>query len=147
MELEKQISFPIQEIQQFIPQSFPFVMVDEIVSFSESTLESTMTPVEDNIFVKQGVFTEPGLIENMAQTIALHTGFDCFLNNKPTPLGFIGSIKKIEIKSLPKSNQTITTKAEILQEFAGVSLVQVSSFDTSGELIATGQMKTVIVDD
>ena len=33
----------------------------------------------------------------MAQTVALHTGYDTLLKEEPAPTGYIGAIKKIEI--------------------------------------------------
>jgi predicted hotdog family 3-hydroxylacyl-ACP dehydratase len=80
----------------------------------------------------------------MAQTVALHTGYAYHLKNEPTPTGYLGSIKKINIYQLPKVGTTIVSKAEILQEFNGVFLVEVSVFDTGSDLCAQGQFKTVI---
>lgn len=119
-------------------------MVDELLSFSESKVISSFTINRDNILSDSYFLTESGLIENMAQTVALHTGYDYFLKNKPAPTGYIGSIKKIEIIQLPEINEKIVTEVEILHEFMGVTLVDIFVLNRKKEKIAYGQMKTVI---
>lgn len=135
---------PIKDIKGLIPQKEPFVMVDTLVSFSETKVVSALTVTNDNLFVSSSSFLEPGLVENMAQTVALHTGYDYFLRGEEAPTGYIGSIKKVEISRLPKLNEQITTEATILQEFMGVTMVSIEVYDEEKKLIAKGQMKTVI---
>jgi len=138
---------PITEITHLIPQKIPFVMVDSLLDFSETMVQSSFTVKSDNIFCKNAMFLESGLIENMAQTVALHTGYDFFLRGEPAPTGYIGSIKKIEIKQLPKLNETITTNVNILHEFMGVTLVEIEVENSNKQIIASGNMKTVIAAD
>ncbi|HEU0124740.1 MAG TPA: hypothetical protein VFQ56_00410, partial [Flavobacterium sp.] len=97
----------------------------------------------DNIFTVENTFLEAGLIEHMAQSVALHTGYQYFLRNETAPTGYIGSIKEIEIKKLPQLNDTIQSEVTILQEFAGITLVDIVTF-LNNEEIARGQMKTVL---
>lgn len=137
-------TLPILDITHLIPQKTPFVMVDALMDFSKSQVQSSFKIPKDNLFVENAVFLESGLIENMAQTVALHTGYDFFLKGEPAPTGYIGSIKKIEITKLPKVDETITTQATILHEFMGVTMVEVKAFDAAGNEIASGEMKTVI---
>ncbi|MCX2678331.1 hypothetical protein OOZ15_00105 [Galbibacter sp. EGI 63066] len=131
-------------IEHLIPQKHPFVMIDTLVVYSDTGIESSFTPKEGNIFLKEGIFSEPGIVENMAQTIALHTGYKYFLKGEEPPVGYIGSIKKVKIAKLPRIGETITTKASILHEFMGVTMVSVKVFDADDEEIALGEMKTVI---
>lgn len=119
-------------------------MVDVLLSFTKSKVISSFNINEHSIFFDSLFLTESGLIENMAQTVALHTGYDYFLRNEPAPIGYIGSIKNIEILKLPKMNEKITTEVEILHEFMGVTLVDILVLNDRKEKIAYGQMKTVI---
>lgn len=137
-------TLPVTDISQLIPQRPPFVMVDTLLEFSGTKVTSSFTITSGNILAEDATFSEPGLIENMAQTTALHTGYDYFLRQEEPPTGYIGAIKNIEISRLPALNETITTKAEILHEFMGVTVVEIKVFDARGEQIACGQMKTVI---
>lgn len=130
-------------VGNLIPQKFPFVMIDKMFSYSETNIVSGLQVTNDNIFVHNGIFTESGLIEHMAQSVALHTGYQFFLRKEPAPTGYIGSIKEIEIKKLPKLNDEIQTTVTILQEFAGITLVDLMT-TLNDEVIATGQMKTIL---
>ncbi|MDY7393893.1 hypothetical protein UMM65_01430 [Aureibaculum sp. 2210JD6-5] len=134
------IDIPVTDL---IPQKAPIVMVDTLLRYSDAEVTSKLTITDFNIFTKNNIFTEPGLIEHMAQTVALHTGYKYYLQNKPSPTGYIGSIKSVEIVNLPKLNDTLITTASILHEIMGVTLVAVD-VTLNGKSIATGEMKTVV---
>ncbi|MQP23561.1 hypothetical protein GFJ94_00605 [Flavobacterium sp. LMO8] len=140
------ITLPILDrnfVGNLIPQKFPFVMVDKVLAFGENFINSGFTVEETNIFTKNAIFQEAGLIEHMAQSVALYTGYQFFLKQEPAPTGYIGSIKSIEIFQLPKLNDNLVTKVNVLQEFAGITLVDISVLLNEVE-IARGQMKTVL---
>jgi hypothetical protein len=59
------------------------------------------------------------------------------------PRGYIGSGKDLAINMLPKVNDEIITSIQILQEFAGITLVDIVT-KLNGIEIAKGQMKTVL---
>jgi predicted hotdog family 3-hydroxylacyl-ACP dehydratase len=130
-------------VGSLIPQKFPFVMVDKLYSYTETSLLSGFRIEENAIFFQNGNLQEPGLIEHMAQSVALHTGYQFYLKQEPAPTGYIGSIKEIQIKELPKLNDEIQTTVSILQEFGGITLVDIVSKINDVE-IAKGQMKTVL---
>lgn len=132
-----------EAVENLLPQKFPFVMVDSMLSYSETSLVSGYTIKSDNIFFDNNTFLEAGLIEHMAQSVALHTGYQFFLRNETAPTGYIGSIKEIEIKKLPKIDDSIQSTVTILQEFAGITLVNIVT-TLNNEEIANGQMKTVL---
>ena len=132
-----------EAVENLLPQKFPFVMVDTLHAFNETSLVSGLKIKNENIFFDNGIFLEAGLIEHMAQSVALHTGYDFFLRNEKAPTGYIGSIKEIAIKKLPKIDDTIQSTVTILQEFAGVTLVNIVT-TLHNEEIANGQMKTVL---
>jgi predicted hotdog family 3-hydroxylacyl-ACP dehydratase len=132
-----------ETVENLLPQKFPFVMVDAMHSYTETSLVSGLKIQQDNIFVKNDIFLEAGLIEHMAQSVALHTGYQFFLRNETAPTGYIGSIKEIEIKKLPQLNDNIQSEVTILQEFAGITLVNIVT-KLNNEEIANGQMKTVL---
>jgi len=130
-------------VGSLLPQKFPFVMVDKLYSYTETSLTSGFAIEENAIFFQDGNLVESGLIEHMAQSVALHTGYQFFLKQEPAPTGYIGSIKEIELKKLPKLHEEIQTTVSILQEFGGITLVDVVS-KINGIEIAKGQMKTVL---
>lgn len=140
--LEKEIT-DSDFLGSLIPQKKPVVMVDKLLHFSEKNIISGLTISLENIFVKDNHFSEPGLIENMAQTIALHTGYKYFLEQKPAPTGYIGAIKKAEIFELPTVLQELMTSVEILHDIMGVTLIQ-ASVECNGKVIAQSEMKTAL---
>ncbi len=131
------------KVLNLIPQKSPFVMVDELMNYSENKLRSRFTIQSANLFFYKNFFIESGIIENMAQSVALHTGYQFFLRNEIAPTGYIGSINKVEINRLPLLGEVLETEISILQEFMGVTLVDVEVM-IKGEVIAKGQMKTVL---
>lgn len=110
-------------MMQYIPQAPPFQMVDRLISTNEIQTICSFTIPEAHIFVDQGVFTEPGIIEHMAQTAAAGSGYAAALENKAAPVGFIGAIKNFKLHSLPTVGQTITTLIEVQHVIGEVQIV------------------------
>ncbi len=133
----------MDKVKELIPQKEPFVMVDELLTYTEENLKSRFRVMPNNIFVENNCFVESGIIEHMAQSVALHTGYQFFLKNKPAPTGYIGSIKNVEINRLPKAGEYLETVVDIIQEFMGVTMVKIETF-CEGEIVAKSQMKTVL---
>ncbi len=133
-------------IEKLIPQREPIVMVDELIFYSETELKSAMTVREHNIFYKNKKLLEGGIIEHMAQSVALHTGYKYYINNLAAPIGYIGSIKNIEISFYPKLDDKLITSLQILNEFAGVTMVEITTV-VNNKLLAKGEMKTIIAPD
>lgn len=130
-------------VENLIPQKFPFVMVNELSSYSENHLISGLKVTENNLFVHEGVFQASGLIEHQAQSVALHTGYKYFLLGKEAPTGYIGAIKSFEADALPKVGDQLITEATILNEMMGVTLVEIIT-KINDTVIAKSQMKTVV---
>ncbi|WP_273565353.1 hypothetical protein [Maribacter halichondriae] len=130
-------------LQTLIPQKNPFVMVDTLNDYTEQYIVSNFTIPKDNILVSKDHFSALGLIENMAQTVALHTGYKYYLKKKPAPTGYIGAIKKAEIFQLPEVSKTLVTTVEILYDIMGVTLVQ-AKVECEGVTLASSEMKTAL---
>lgn len=128
---------------ELIPQKHPFVMVDKLYDFSESQITSGLTITADNIFTTNGLFNAPGLIENMAQTVAMHKGYSYYLRNEPAPVGYIGAIKKAEILEIPKVGQELRTTVKILHDIMGVTLVE-ANVVCGDRIIAQSEIKTAL---
>ncbi len=130
-------------IGKLIPQKAPFVMVDRLLHFEDKKVIAGLTISTDNIFSKNNKFTEPGLIEHMAQTVALYTGYQFFLKNEEPPTGYIGAIKKTEIFNLPAVGKSLITTVNILHEMMGVTMITAQT-KCDGVIIAESEMKTVL---
>ena len=63
------------DIFNLIPQRPPMVMVDKLFECNDQKALTGFEIVADNILVRNGQFSESGLIENIAQSAALMTGW------------------------------------------------------------------------
>ena len=130
-------------IAELLPQKEPFVMVDTLLHYTETSIHSAYTIRPGDIFSEEGFFLEGGIVEHMAQSVALHTGYQYYLKNELAPVGYIGSISQVAIERLPAVGETLNTRVEILQEFMGITLVSVETF-VHDLPVASGKMKTVL---
>ena len=132
-------------IKELIPQREPIIMVDAILEYEESKVVGGLMVSEDCIFVENNTLKEPGVLEHMAQTVALYTGYEYYLKNMQAPVGYIVSMKNVEILRLPKIGEKLVTTATILHEIMGVTLVNIET-KVDEKIIAFGEMKTVIAE-
>lgn len=100
------------------------LMVDLILNLDANFVETIFLIKEDNIFVNNGIFIEAGLIENTAQTCSSIVGKKYFSddgteNESINVIGFISALKNLKIHSLPKVNDSIRTKANLVSKFVG----------------------------
>ena len=63
------------DIHELLPQQEPFVMISSLVRFDMQTTVTETIVSADNMFVEDGVFTAPGIVENIAQTCAARIGY------------------------------------------------------------------------
>lgn len=111
-------------ILELIPQRKPMVMIDQLVSCNSDITTTQLTILENNIFCKDGVFHEPGLIENIAQTAAARAGFIALQKNEKPAVGFIGSVKRLKISAFPVVNSKIITTVESTHNIGNVSIIK-----------------------
>lgn len=130
-------------VESLIPQRFPFVMVQELMEYTDENLMSGFEIKEDNIFIQDGIFQASGLVEHQAQSVALHTGYKYYLLGKDAPTGYIGAIKSFEVTTLPETGDRLISEVTILNEVMGVTLVDVVT-KLNGTIIAKSQMKTAV---
>lgn len=132
-----------ERILHYIPQRPPVVMIDTILHCEEREATTTFVVLADNLFVEDGVFTEAGILENIAQTAAAKVGYDCEKLGVPVPPGFIGGIKNLEISRFPLVGQSIKTTIKIENEVFGITLIS-GTVLFEGEVIASAEMKIVL---
>lgn len=128
------------EITNYIPQRSPFVMVGEVLQADEKVSKTQFLIREDNLFTTNGEFTEPGLVENMAQTAAAGTGYRYQQAGEIVPVGFIASIKSLKIDKLPKVGDMLVTDVTMVHHVLNVHVVEAVVYLNS-ERIASCEMK------
>jgi predicted hotdog family 3-hydroxylacyl-ACP dehydratase len=128
------------DILSLIPQRPPMVMVDSLIFADEKSSTTVFEIPEGNIFVEFGRLTEPGLLENMAQTAAAGIGYICKVGNRQVPLGYIGAVQNLEIFGLPKTGDEIETEILVENQIFDVSLVS-GRVRLEGKILAQCKMK------
>ena len=83
--LLKEPILELDRILQLIPQKPPFVMVDSLLEYNEKEGTTGFTIPADNILVENNIFSEPGVIEHMAQSMSLWRGYQGFLSGLDKP--------------------------------------------------------------
>lgn len=136
----------MDNILPFIPQRPPFVMIDDIVSADDSMSTTTFTIREGHLFVDNGFFTEPGLVENMAQTAAAGTGYKAQQDGKPAPVGFIGALKNLSVNQLPKVGDTLTTEVAFKMQVMNAHIVE-ATIKVNEQEIAKCELKIFLQDN
>ncbi len=116
------------------------VMVDRIVEVTDASTVTAFRILPGNIFVEDGLFREPGLIENMAQTAAAGTGARMQGSGEAPPAGFIGGIRHLKISAFPAVGQEITTKVTVLHNVFDAAVVLGEVF-LDGHPVASCELK------
>ncbi|MBL7858705.1 MAG: 3-hydroxyacyl-ACP dehydratase [Cyclobacteriaceae bacterium] len=131
------------QITHYIPQRPPMVMIDQLLEASDHHSVTRFTIASDNIFLRDGYFAEPGLVENIAQTAAAQVGYRCALKNIPVPIGFIASVKALKIVSLPLQNSSITTSVNVTNQILDITVVQ-GKVEQNGQVLCSCEMKIFV---
>jgi len=134
---------PIENIIPLIPQKPPFVMVGKLLFTDEASTRSSFIIEADNVFVKNNVFQEAGLMENIAQTAALRAGYVAQTENKPVTVGYIGSVSNFEIFDLPEAGDEIETAIRVENQIFDVTLLSGKVWHREN-LLAQCEMKLFI---
>ncbi len=132
-----------ENITQFIPQRSPMVMIGNLVQADDVQAITQLRISSDNIFSDSGNFTEPGLVENIAQTAAAHVGYQCQLKQIPVPLGYIAAVRNLKVTSLPKVGQVITTTIRIVNQVMDVTVAH-GSVECEGQLCCSCEMRIFV---
>ena len=135
--------FTGEAIKALIPQREPMLMVDAFYPATEWEADTGLTIANDNLFCKDGFFTESGLIEHIAQSASALAGLKALSANKPPPLGLLGEVRKCRIHFLPCAGDKLHTHIHILSEALNVSLLTAET-TANGKTAVQCQMKIFI---
>ena len=134
------------DVHGILPQQEPFVMIGSLVHFDMETTVARTRIEDSNIFTEDGVFTEAGMIENIAQTCAARIGYiNKYILKKGIQIGFIGAVKGLKLFRLPHTGETIVTTITTISEIFGMTLVK-AEVKSGDETIATAEMKIAVTD-
>jgi hypothetical protein len=113
-----------ENITTFLPQRPPFIMIGKLLHAEEKITLTSYVVEENNILVEDGIFTEAGLLENIAQTAAAGAGYKATIENKPVVSGYIGLVKNFLLSGLPKVNDELRTEVRETSRFFNMQAIQ-----------------------
>jgi len=131
------------DILQLIPQKPPFVMVGKLLRSDDHSTKTSFVINKENVLVVNGVLTEAGLMENIAQTAGVRAGHLAMMLNKPVAVGYIGMVKNFEIFELPKIGDELITEVSIKNQVFDVAVVS-GTVKCNGIVIAHCEMNIFI---
>ena len=138
-----------EHIQTYLPQHPPFLMVDTLETIDNKSAESTFKILSDNILLEgAALFTEAGMIENIAQTAALQAGYhfstpsstDKASVSTQAPVGYIGALKDFQIFHQPKVGDVLHTTIIIEHQIGHASVIK-GEIKIGTQVAATGELK------
>ncbi|WPP48760.1 hypothetical protein [Catalinimonas niigatensis] len=132
------------ELLNYIPQRWPFVMIDKLLEKGEDYVISGLSISEDNVLVEDGIFKESGLVENIAQTAALFAGIRFVDQGKPIPVGYIAGIKDLSIEKMPASTSNILTRTTLLRDIGNIQIVEGKVYDENEQQLAACELRIFI---
>ena len=135
--------FTGEQIHSLIPQRAPMVMLDAFYDGNNTEAHTGFTVRTNNLFCVNGLFTEPGLIEHIAQSASALAGYKAYRQQAEAPVGLIGEVKKFRIFRLPEVGEQLRTSVHILSEVLHISLLTAET-KSDDETIATCQMKIFV---
>ncbi len=132
-----------EELIELIPQKPPFVLIGSLLQVSELNCTTSFLIDANHVMCHNGKLTAGGLMENIAQTAAAKMGYECALQGKKIPIGFIGDVRDFVFTQLPKAGDVVTTEITITNQVFDVSIIS-GSVKLNGVEIATGKMKIFV---
>lgn len=133
------------DVLTLLPQRPPFVMIDRMIHFDEVVTTTQLEVRPDNLFMEaDGLLNNCALVENIAQTCAARMGYiNQYIYKERVRLGFIGSIKNLQVLRPAREGEVLTTSIEVVQEVLQLTLVN-ATVKVGDETIATAEMKIAL---
>lgn len=129
------------QITELIPQRKPFVFIDDLLSCSFNSAETTFTITDANILVRNGVLLTSGLIEHIAQSCVAKIGYDARSLNRDVTIGYIGNVRNLTVHRNPKVGETLHTTVSFGDNIAGIQLCD-ATVRCGDEVIAQTSIRT-----
>jgi predicted hotdog family 3-hydroxylacyl-ACP dehydratase len=127
-------------IEMYIPQRPPFVMVGQLLFDDAVVTRTAFTIRPDNIFLENGQLQAAALVENIAQTAACGAGYKAKQQNEPVKIGFIGAIRNLLVHQLPQTGDELITETRLVNTVFTVQIVE-GKVTCGDETLATCEMK------
>src|SRR5690606_124825 len=106
---------PFPAIEELIPHRPPMVLVDRVVRVEGLETETAFSVTPECLFVTQGVLSEMGMLENLAQTSFIFLNYffikpnEVLWDKEKDNLGVISSIVDLDVSVRPTVGQVLHT--------------------------------------
>lgn len=133
------------DVLDLLPQRPPFIMIDRLVFFDEVVTTTEFLVSSNHIFMEGDVLNPCALVENIAQTCAARMGYINYINHEKVRIGFIGSIRNLNILRPVRLGELLTTSIEVKEEVMQLTLVD-AIVKVGDETVVTAEMKIALSD-
>ncbi|MDR2765240.1 MAG: pseudouridylate synthase [Tannerella sp.] len=136
------------DITDILPQRPPFILVDRLTYYDPRKAITLYTVREGHFFCADGKLEEAGLVENIAQTGAVRTGYETkygLQGDGVIRIGLIGAIRKMDIRRAPCVGEQLETTVVVVEDIFSISLVE-AKVEIGSEVIATCEMKIFLTE-
>ncbi len=139
------------EVTRFIPQREPIVMVHGLSAHSDKVSCTSFVVENDNLFVRDGRLLPSGLMEHIAQSAAIRSGYAFTLMPKGEgpdrpPVGFIAGLKDFGIHRLPVVGDRLETTVTVLNEIGNMTVIKGEVYHGQ-DLLASCEMKVFLSEE
>jgi predicted hotdog family 3-hydroxylacyl-ACP dehydratase len=133
----------VDNILSLLPHRPPFVMIDELLFADGSSARTSYHVSPDNPLVEDGKWSEAGLLENIAQTVAAGAGYMAKSRNEAVQVGFIGGVKNFVVADLPSVGDQLITETIVTDDVFNMVRVE-GKIHSKGTLIASCELNIFI---
>jgi predicted hotdog family 3-hydroxylacyl-ACP dehydratase len=133
----------IPDIADLLPQKAPFIMVGELLYADDTTTRTRFLVPSGNPLITDGRYTEGGLLENIAQTVAAGAGYMALREGRSVAPGHIVSVSRFNVARLPLVGDELFTEIVIRTRIPDIIVISGRVTCNSVEIV-TCEMKILI---
>lgn len=144
---------PFPAIEELIPHRPPMVLVDRVVRVEGLETETAFSVTPECLFVTQGVLSEMGMLENLAQTSFIFLNYffikpnEVLWDKEKDNLGVISSIVDLDVSARPTVGQVLHTHTQtelvFTSDFLKICNIQ-GTISVDGEVALQATMKMLL---
>lgn len=140
-------------IEELIPHRPPMVLVDRVVRVDGLETETAFDVTPNCLFVADGVLSEMGMLENLAQTSFVFLNYffiepdRSLWDKKKDNLGVISTILELHVAALPRVGQELHTRTRtelvFTSDFLKICNIQ-GTITVNDEVVLQATMKMLL---
>jgi predicted hotdog family 3-hydroxylacyl-ACP dehydratase len=131
-----------ESLYRFLPHRPPVFLVDRYYGRDQEASYTGYIPETGSLFCPDDVFLEEGLIEHMAQSVALAAGVENVERGNGIVPGYIGSVSSLTIHGIIGAGDSLYTAISEIHKFPSFSVILAKTF-IRGIMIAQGELMVV----